>query len=133
MSIRPAVAYSLALGAAGLGLWLWTGESAPATSDAPAPDPVTPSGVLTVELPSGPTPSGGYRGTGRKQVVLEGGAKQVAHTRTDDHNEVKTPEQLEGERREEELRRVLENLQGEPVYVEGVDGPVPPKAPKKTN
>ncbi len=44
---------------------------------------------------------------------------------------VGTPEQREAERRMRELRQVLENLGGEPVYVEGVDGPLRSDPPKQ--
>ena len=44
---------------------------------------------------------------------------------------MKSPLQMEGEHREAELARVLANIENEPVYVEGVDGPAPAKTPKK--
>lgn len=117
--VRHAVLYTLAIGAGVTGIWLVFRDDRPAD----VPPPV---------VAATPGEAGGYMGTGRPQVRFEGTARQVSDPRPKGHSsEVQTPAQLDALRRMESLRHVLDNLEGEPVYVEGIDGPAPDKRPKR--
>lgn len=81
-----------------------------------------------VEQTGMPQPGTGYMGTGKSQLQFEHvperneEAGRVGEGRSDT--------QLEGDAREEDLKDILENLGGLPVYVEGVDGAAKSRLPK---
>lgn len=135
MNLRATLPYVLGAAALGLGLWLMSGGDGkpPAKTPAGAPGATAPveASVPGIGGSVGPA-KGGYRGTGRSQIAFEGNVKlAAAETVRRDTNEVKSPLEMEGDHREAELARVLANIENEPVYVEGVDGPAPSKTPKR--
>ena len=95
------------------------------------------SGDGPVRLP--PSARAGEQGAGPtvapvRQVQLMGGPGVVAPGEADegaapatsvDARTIEGNQAAEAQRRKDELRRVLNDLEGEPVYVEGVDGPAP--------
>ena len=134
MNLRASLPYVIGAVALGLGLWLMSGDGGKHVRTTAAGAGATPPVEASVPGMGGATGpvSGGYLGTGKSQVTFEGPVKlAAAETVPRDDAEVKSPLQMEGEHREAELARVLANIENEPVYVEGVDGPAPAKTPKK--
>lgn len=75
----------------------------------------------------------GYMGTGMPQIKLVEEPDWPLDQRPPRRPSTMDPDrEYDGNARSEELDRVLQNLGGMDVYVEGVDGPVQtPQAPKK--
>lgn len=127
MISRRALVYVVAAACAALGVrWALESRKERAETD--------PGGTQLVTAPRPsrrPGALGGYNGSGESQVRLEGEANTVARpARPKGAGEIRSPLEAAGQRRAEELRRVLSNIDNEPVYVEGVDGPAPDKKPK---
>jgi hypothetical protein len=127
MISRRVLVYLLAAACTVLGLrMMFDGDPDDAEGSAP-----TPGTLVGADAPSRlPGNLGGYRGTGQAQVQFEDAPRTVAQPAVvQEGAEVRSPRKAASERRMEELKRVLANIDNEPVYVEGVDGPAPAKAP----
>ena len=125
MISRRSMIYAFALAATAVGIWMMFGGD-----DAPA---AGPGGAAKAGVRVGK--KGGYLGGGAAQVAIDRGPATTVPPQGDHvSRETLTPQQAEAERRLQDLKKVLGNIEGEPIYVEGIDGPAPERpAPKKNS
>lgn len=107
------VAVVAGLAAAVIGVRLLLGGGTPRSADRDG-DPGAAQGGAAGDAPR------------RSQIeLLDGPPTRPDTTVAPQMGALRTPQELEAERRAQGLRETLSNLQGAPVYVEGVDGPAP--------
>jgi hypothetical protein len=111
MTLRNKSTFVVATATLVAGVWLVTGGAwAP-----PVPSSCAEPGSADLATPR----------TYHSQVCLEAPPQTVATAATRPEQPVTSSVQLEGRRRSADLRAVLDKIDGEPVYVEGLDGPAP--------